>query len=476
MSEQDPAQGREWGNPPQISFDVRNREEIKGLTLCEDVSDIALETEVPLPIEELRMTIEGSLSSEGAYSLETHILLAESDDREAKARQFIAGFVHNKAGVLDSVEEGTYLITSPRWYQYRVMLNETHSAIILETAGTVDEEHLATGDRLYVHKDDFDPAFEDYIDTTEQLLRDLYLFSGTEKVALHVSVTCPEPESELELEETPEEQPMPSYIIKPKRRLDELAGIDDIKNRLMDIVDAMRYPEIMEAYMAERHHGIFLYGPAGTGKTTLAEAIATEVGADLRIVKSSDIYGMYMGQSERQFQLIMNQSRAATQPLVLLFDEVDAIVRPNGGATYATVAGLFKQEIGRLCDDNKNVIVIATSNKQPDEIEEALFRDGRFDAHIYVPLPDEAGRSAIFGSLVWEYVQGAQRDIFDTEEINYERLSLASEDMNGAKIKEIIRGLVAAKALHEARTQTKPSLIDTQQILSAIERKRTTQA
>jgi transitional endoplasmic reticulum ATPase len=172
----------------------------------------------------------------------------------------------------------------------------------------------------------------------------------------------------------------------------------------------------------------------------------------------------------------MNQARETKKPLVLLFDEIDAIIRPDAGSAYSTVAGLFKQEIGRLCEDNKNIIVIATSNKHPNDIDEALFRPGRFDAHIYVPAPNDEVRKAIFGSLVCNTLDETKQDIFDIREIDLDRLAVSSPDMNGAAIKEIIRGLVASWGLRKLRTKERPDLINMQQILVAIEHKRTGKA
>jgi|GEM_PF-6837426 len=465
--EQDPSRGREQGQIPKVSFEVQDLDDIERLT-WENVNlhPIGHLSILPEPLQQLDITLDGANEKGGKYGLRSYIQFAPLEHGDDRSYQFHGHFC-SRVGAEEDTEGEAMLITDGMGYQFIFFPNDDFTSYTLKTAGRsygrgpVEKRMLGSLEHSQV--DDFAEAFASFEAMNRNLLADLYMYFGTPGVDLHIPVSAPE---EPEEEEQPEVSTVVSEI--PKLRLEDLAGMEQIHERLREIIASIQHPEVLQAYGLEAPRGIFLYGPPGTGKTSLAEAMANEIGAELRVVKSSDIYGMWMGQSEARFQQIMNDARAVTVPTVLLFDEVDGIIRPNSGSAYATVAALFKQEIGKICEENKNVIVMATSNKQPNEIDDALFRAGRFDTHVYVPLPDDAARVDIFATIALRYCARSSRHLFEASSLDYIQLSEMTDGMSGADITEIMRRAVTAKAVYEIRTGKKPESFTTPELAKFI--------
>lgn len=108
--------------------------------------------------------------------------------------------------------------------------------------------------------------------------------------------------------------------------LDDVGGLKDIKRVLEGIIVSFRNPDTMTKWGAERPQGVLLHGKPGTGKTMIAQALANEIGAELRTVQSTDIYASYLGDSEKRIKDIFERVKQVTGPTVLFFDEFDSIV------------------------------------------------------------------------------------------------------------------------------------------------------
>jgi AAA+ superfamily predicted ATPase len=243
-------------------------------------------------------------------------------------------------------------------------------------------------------------------------------------------------------------------------RLDDLGGLDDIVRELRDVADSFRHPEVMARWGARRPQGILMWGPPGTGKTTLAKALATEIGGTLKEIRTPDILDQWMGASERNIKRIFTEARAYTDPTVLLFDEFDSIISyagaPRGSADQAvnSVAGIFKQEMNTLVDENPNVIVVATTNF-PNRVDDSLIRSGRFDVKIAVPLPEAPAREDILRKMIAGLTARHTTDGFRMfTELDLTELAERAAGLSGADLKEVLRRAQMAKAMTEARGET----------------------
>lgn len=201
---------------------------------------------------------------------------------------------------------------------------------------------------------------------------------------------------------TPPELPS----IKPKESLDDLYGIDTIKQALRPLIAYYRHPDIMKQWNIDRPpSGVLIKGPAGTGKTTIIKALAHELGASLVIVGTSDVSVPFIGESEAALQRIFNQVRDASEPTILFFDELDASISSNnkgsdsGAHKENALAAIFKKETAEIAATNPNVILAAATNF-PERIHEGLIRAGRFDLVLTVGLPDEATRTQIWRNMI----------------------------------------------------------------------------
>ncbi|KAF4629838.1 hypothetical protein G7Y89_g8307 [Cudoniella acicularis] len=182
----------------------------------------------------------------------------------------------------------------------------------------------------------------------------------------------------------------------PSVRWDEIGGQDNIKKALRRAVEApLLHPERMNRLGATPKKGLLLYGPPGCSKTLSAQAMATEIGFNFFAVKGAELLNMYVGESERAVRDIFARARAAS-PSIIFFDEIESIgsKREKGGRNSGVnVLTTLLNEMDGI-ETLKGVTVLAATN-QPQALDLALLRPGRFDKLLYVAPPDLAGREAI---------------------------------------------------------------------------------
>jgi transitional endoplasmic reticulum ATPase len=259
-------------------------------------------------------------------------------------------------------------------------------------------------------------------------------------------------------------------------RLDQLGGLDDVVHQLREVADSFRHPEAMARWGARRPQGVLMFGPPGTGKTTLAKALATEIGGTLKEIRTPDILDKWVGASERNLKKIFTEARRYRTPTVLLFDEFDSIISytgsPRGAADQAinSVAGIFKQEMSTLIEENPNVIVVATTNF-PDRVDESLTRSGRFDIKISVPLPDQAARADILTKLIRRLAGQHEINGFRmfADDIDVADLARLTAGMSGADLKELLRRVQMAKAMEDARGSGRAGAITQDDLRAGVE-------
>lgn len=265
-------------------------------------------------------------------------------------------------------------------------------------------------------------------------------------------------------------------ISKDKVELSDFAGLEHITSQLRDVANSFNHPEILEKYRAKRPSGILLAGPAGTGKTMLAEGLATEIGGELWEIKVSELIDKWLGNSQKNMQKIFDKAKNVTKPTVMLWDEIDAMLGEGDGKSSAareinSMVGVFKSEMTKLADENPNIIVAATTN-DADLLDDAVIRAGRFDLKLTVPLPVEAARLQIWNNKISEDIADSATDLSPADfseaptnerpadfrlyddTVNIQELARMSDGMSGADIVECLRRAKFKCAMAEIRTGT----------------------
>ncbi|MBQ6151272.1 MAG: AAA family ATPase [Mogibacterium sp.] len=213
---------------------------------------------------------------------------------------------------------------------------------------------------------------------------------------------------------------------------DSLAGYEATKQEIQDIikpyVDKVEFNKVARTGMRPVK-GLLLYGPPGTGKTTIARIIANESKMNLILVNASEFMSKWVGESEQNLKHIFTQAKAKA-PAIICFEEVEAFLRKRTESenNYETsIINVFLSQMDGF-NELKNVFVVATTNN-PEMIDEAAMRPGRFDRIIYVGAPDPEGRRALFK----KYLKGKAN--LSKDEID--KLVKNTERFTGADIKAV---------------------------------------
>ena len=178
----------------------------------------------------------------------------------------------------------------------------------------------------------------------------------------------------------------------------DVAGIDEAKEELEEIIDFLRDPQKFTRLGGRIPKGVLLSGPPGTGKTLLAKAIAGEAGVPFFTISGSDFVEMFVGVGASRVRDLFNQGKKHA-PCIIFIDEIDAVGR-HRGAGLGGGHDEREQTLNQLLvemdgfEANDGVIIIAATNR-PDVLDPALLRPGRFDRQVVVPIPDIKGRELI---------------------------------------------------------------------------------
>ncbi len=227
-----------------------------------------------------------------------------------------------------------------------------------------------------------------------------------------------------------------------KVTFDDVAGADEEKEELQEIVDFLKDPKKFMALGARIPKGVLLVGPPGTGKTLLAKAVAGEAGVGFLSISGSDCVELYVGVGASRVRVLFEQAKK-TAPAIVFIDEIDAVGRQRGTGLGGghdereqTLNQLLVEMDGFAA--NEGVVVLAATNRA-DVLDPALLRPGRFDRQIYVGYPDIRGREEILK------VHARQKPL--AEDVDLKKLAQGTAGFTGADLENLINeaALLAAR-------------------------------
>jgi len=231
-----------------------------------------------------------------------------------------------------------------------------------------------------------------------------------------------------------------------KVRFDDVAGCDEEKEEMKEIIDYLRKPEKFAKMGAKMPKGILMVGSPGTGKTLLAKAVAGEADVPFYSISGSDFVEMFVGVGASRVREMFKVAEK-TAPCIIFIDEIDAVGRQRGAGVGGgndereqTLNQLLVQMDG--IGENKGIVIIAATNR-PDVLDPALLRPGRFDRQVTISMPDKAGRTAILK------VHAKNKKL--STDINLEALASRTPGFSGADLANVLNeaAIMAVRREHE---------------------------
>jgi cell division protease FtsH len=229
---------------------------------------------------------------------------------------------------------------------------------------------------------------------------------------------------------------------------EDVAGIDEAEDELVEVVDFLRDPHKYTRLGAAIPRGVLLSGAPGTGKTLLAKAVAGEAAVPFFSMSASEFIEMVVGVGASRVRDLFAQAKAAA-PAIVFIDEIDSIGRARGGAMSFGGHDEREQTLNQILTEmdgftgSEGVIVIAATNR-PDVLDSALLRPGRFDRHVHVSPPDLTGRKAI--------LEVHSRHVPMAGDVELGDVAATTPGMVGADLRNLVNeaALMAARRGHES--------------------------
>jgi len=223
---------------------------------------------------------------------------------------------------------------------------------------------------------------------------------------------------------------------------DDVAGIDEAENELVEIVDFLKAPEKYTRLGGTAPKGVLLVGAPGTGKTLLARAVAGEAGVPFFSMSGSEFVEMIVGVGAARVRDLFKQAREHA-PAIIFIDELDSIGRARGRAAFGG-SSEHEQTLNQILTEmdgfssREGIIVLAATN-QPDVLDKALLRPGRFDRRVVVNLPDRVGREAI--------LEVHTRQVPLAKDASLQEIAATTPGLSGADLRNLVNeaALLAAR-------------------------------
>lgn len=236
--------------------------------------------------------------------------------------------------------------------------------------------------------------------------------------------------------------PFMSSIIRPVRAnvsFKDVAGIQDVKEELEEIVDFLKNPARYKRYGITLPKGVLLVGPPGVGKTMIAKAVAGEASVPFFYQSGATFVQIYVGMGAKRVKELFSQAKA-NAPSIIFIDEIDAVGRARGGMRNDERESTLNQLLTEMdgFEDSSGVIVIAATNKI-DIIDEALLRSGRFDRRIFISLPDKSDRLEILKAYMRNKPTEVDLEALANMSVGFSGAALATF-VNEAAINALRRG------------------------------------
>jgi cell division protease FtsH len=234
---------------------------------------------------------------------------------------------------------------------------------------------------------------------------------------------------------------------RPSVTFSDVAGVEEAKEELVEVVEFLKYPEKFAALGARIPRGVLLVGPPGTGKTLLSRAVAGEAGVPFFSISGSEFVEMFVGVGASRVRDLFDQAKR-NAPCIVFVDEIDAVGRQRGaglGGSHDEREQTLNQILVEMdgFDSSTNVIVIAATNR-PDVLDPALLRPGRFDRQVILDRPDIQGRKAILEV----HVRGKPLE----EDVSVEGLARQTPGFSGADLENLVNEAAILAARKNRKT------------------------
>lgn len=232
-----------------------------------------------------------------------------------------------------------------------------------------------------------------------------------------------------------------------KTRFKDVAGMDEAKEDLVEVVDFLKHPKKYTNIGAKIPKGVLLVGAPGTGKTLLARAVAGEAGVPFFSIAGSEFVEMFVGVGASRVRDLFTKAKR-NSPCIIFIDEIDAVGRQRGGAGFGGGHDEREQTLNQILtemdgfEQGTNIIVIAATNR-PDVLDRALLRPGRFDRRIFVDMPDLEARERILD------VHSKNKKV--GKNVKLKEIAKQTVGMAGADLENVMNesAIIAAKAKHK---------------------------